>query len=75
MRLTNKKKFTNVFLIVHENNSPSVRSGNNLTFTVALVKKGRQSRLKIGKWPFCSKFETYDREINIEHKHIPKKIF
>ena len=25
---------------------------------------------KIGKWPFWSKFGTFDREINIEHKDI-----
>ena len=24
-------------------------------------------------WPFWSKFERFDREINIEHKQIPKK--
>ena len=25
---------------------------------------------KKGKWPFCSKLETFDTEINIEHKQI-----
>ena len=29
--------------------------------------------LKIGKLPIWSKFETFDREINIEHKQIPKR--
>ena len=29
--------------------------------------------LKIGKLSFWSKFETFDREINIEHKQIPKR--
>ena len=28
---------------------------------------------KIGKWPFWTKVETCNREINIEHKQIPKK--
>ena len=30
--------------------------------------------LKIGKWSICTKFETFDGGINIEHKHIPKYI-
>ena len=30
--------------------------------------------LKIGNLPFWSKFETFDREINIEHKQIPTHI-
>ena len=34
-----------------------------------------QNRLKIGNLSFWSKFETFDREINIEHKQIPKKYF
>ena len=38
-------------------------------------KNGHQNRLKIGNWPFWSKFETLDREINIEHKQIPKRYF
>ena len=38
-------------------------------------KNGRQNRLKIGKWPFWNKFETFNRGINIEHKQIPKKYF
>ena len=64
--------FTNIFLIVHYNNSPSVRSGINLALTVAMVTK---MAAKVGKLPFCSKYETYDREINIEHKQIPKIYF
>ena len=35
-------------------------------------KNGRQNKMKMGNWPFWSKFETFDREINIEHKQIPK---
>ena len=35
----------------------------------------RQNRLKIGNWPFWSKFKRFDREINIVHKHIPKIYF
>ena len=38
-------------------------------------KNGRQNRLKIGKWPFRAKFETFDREINIEYKQIPEIYF
>ena len=46
----------------------------SLTFTVAMVSKnGRQNRLKIENWPFWSKFETFGRAINIEHKQIPKR--
>ena len=36
-------------------------------------KNGHQNRLKIGKWPFWSKFETGNKGINIEHKQIPTK--
>ena len=36
-------------------------------------KNGRHNRLKIKKIPFWSKFETFDRAINIEHKQIPKR--
>ena len=38
-------------------------------------KNGRQNRLKTGNWLFGSKFETFDRDINIEHKQIPKRCF
>ena len=48
-------------------------SGIILTFTVAMVtENGCKNKLKIGNWPFRSKFETFDREINLEHKQIPK---
>ena len=33
-----------------------------------------KNRLKIGKWPFWSKFKIFDRQINIEHKQIPNNI-
>ena len=48
------------------------KSDISLTFTVAMVTK---MAVKIGNWPFWSKFETFDRAINIEHKQIPKKYF
>ena len=38
-------------------------------------KNGCQNRPKIGHGPFWSKFEMFDREINIEHKQIPKRYF
>ena len=38
-------------------------------------QNGHQNRLKIGNWPFWSKFETFDRDINREHKQIPKRYF
>ena len=38
-------------------------------------KKGRQNRLKILNWPIWNKFGTFDREINKEHKQIPKRYF
>ena len=51
-------------------------SGINLTFAVAMYNKnGRQNRLKTGNWLFLSRFETFDRPINIEHKQIPKIYF
>ena len=34
-----------------------------------------KNSLKIGKLPFWSKFETFDRELNIEHKQISKRYF
>ena len=52
------------------------KSDISFTFTVAMVTKNRrQNRLKIGKLPFWSKFETFDRAINIEHEQIPKIYF
>ena len=52
-----------------------LKSGINLTFTVAIVtENGHQNRLKIGKLPFWNEFETFDTEINIEHKQLPKVI-
>ena len=39
-----------------------------------VIKKARQNKLIIGKWPFWSKYETFNRGINIEHKQIPKNI-
>ena len=48
----------------------------NGSFTVAMgTKNACQNRLKVGKWPFWSKYVTFDREINIEHKQIPKIYF
>ena len=45
-----------------------LKYGIDLTFTVAMLTKiGRQNGLKIGKWPFWSKFDTCNRGINIEH--------
>ena len=38
-------------------------------------KNGCQNRLKIGNWPFWSKFKTFDRGNNIEHKQIPTIYF
>ena len=53
-----------------------LKSGIDLIFTVAMVtKNGCQNRLKMEKLPFWSKFKTFDREINIEHKQIPKIYF
>ena len=42
----------------------------DLTFTVAMVTK--MAAKIIDK--FLNTFETFDREINIEHKQIPKDI-
>ena len=49
-----------------------LKSGINLTYTVAMVTK---MATKKGNGPFWNKFETFDREINIEHKKIPKIYF
>ena len=40
-----------------------------------VTKKAAKNRLKIGELPFWNEFDTFDREINIEHKQIPKYIF
>ena len=45
------------------------KSGIDSTSTVAMVTRMvRKTRLKIGKWPFWSKYKTCNRGINIEHK-------
>ena len=45
------------------------RSVISLTFTVAMVTKmAAKNRLKVGNWPFWSKFEMSDSAISIEHK-------
>ena len=50
-------------------------SAINLTMTVAMVTKmAAKNRLKIGELPFWDKFETLDRDINIEPTQIPKYI-
>ena len=49
-------------------------SGNILTFTVAMVTKIVAKIGCIGNWPFFNKIETFDREINIKYKQIPKYI-
>ena len=47
-----------------------------LTFTVAIVtENGRRNRLKIGRSSFWTKFQSFDRQIYIEHKQIPKTYF
>ena len=46
-----------------------------LTFTVAMVTQNcRKNRLNIGNLQYSSKIERFYREINIEHKQIPKGI-
>ena len=68
-----KLLFTNFFLLVYKNNSPSVKVWDRIYFYRCYDNKnGWQNRLKIEQWPFWSKFKTFDREINIEHKQIPK---
>ena len=53
-----------------------IKSGINLTFTIAMVTK---VNTKVGRKyeidHFGTKFETFDREINIEPKKIPKIYF
>ena len=39
------------------------------------IKNDRQNRLHLGKRPFWNNFETFDREIIIEHKQKPKRYF
>ena len=52
------------------------KSGISLTFTVAIVTKmTAKIGWKIGNWPFWSEYETVDREINMEHKQMPKRYF
>ena len=52
------------------------KSDNSLPFYSCYGNKnGRQNRLKRGKLTILEKFEMVDKEINIEHKQIPKKIF
>ena len=71
-----KLLFTSFFLLVYKNNSQSVKVLYWFDFNGCYGNKnGRQNRLKIGKLQFWSKFETCYREINIEHKHIPKKYY
>ena len=68
--------FTYYFLIVYYDNSQSVIVWKNFDFDCSYGNKnGRKNRLKKGKWHLFSKFETLDREINIEHKQIPKIYF
>ena len=51
------------------NDSPNVKVWYSLHFDRCHGNKnGHKIGLEIGKWPFWSKFETFDREINIEHK-------
>ena len=55
------------------NNNKSVKVSNYFDFYRCYANKnGHQNRLKIGNWPFWSKIERLDIEINIEHKQIPK---
>ena len=52
------------------------KSGIDSTSTVAMVTRMvRKNMLKIGKWPFWSKYKTCNRGINIEHKQIPNRYF
>ena len=53
-----------------------IKSGINLTFTIAMITKvaakvGRKYEID----HFRTKFQTFDRDINIEHKKIPKIYF
>ena len=42
-------------------------------FSVAIVtENGRRNMLKIGESSLWTKFQTFDRQIYIEHKQIPK---
>ena len=69
-----KLLFTSFFFFVYKNNSPSVKVWDLFYFYRCYgYTNGCQNRLKIGKWPFWSNFKTFDREINIEHKQIPKR--
>ena len=54
--------------------APVQTSGNILTFTVAVVTKIAAKIGCIGNWPFRNKFVTFEREINIKYKLIPKEI-
>ena len=38
-------------------------------------KSGCQNKLKVGKRQFWNTFETFDEEINVEHKQILKSNF
>ena len=48
------------------------RSRITFTFTVAMVTK---MAAEIGNWPFWSKFDRFDGEINIEQNKYKKKYF
>ena len=72
--VTDTLLFANIFLLFYSNNSPAINSDINLTFTMP-IKNDRQNRLHLGKRPFWNNFETFDREIIIEHKQKPKRYF
>ena len=77
MRLKYKNCFLQFVLIcLFEQYNQSVKVSNYFDFYHCYGNKnGHQNRLKIGNWPFWSKFERFDRKINIEHKQIPKSYF
>ena len=51
------------------------KSDSSLTFTVAMVTKMATNKTENRKLTILSKFETFDKAINIEHKQIPKIYF
>ena len=67
-----KMLFTILFLLAYLNNIPSLKSKTfKLTFIFAMVtKNGHQNWLKMEKRTFWNKFETFDREINVNSNKI-----
>ena len=67
---------TSLLWLVYQNNNQSVNVSNKFDFNRCYGNKnGRRNRLKTGNWPFWSRFEMFERQINIEHKQIQTKIY